>query len=309
MKSYTAKSLHCWLHMRRQTASWKDLLWTGSSFREYELWRERYPGVLTAVEEEFARSMTARARRRKRLGRAVVAAGLVALTAIALAIGVSRQQAVRSAHLAEASKLLALAGLRLSDDPTEALALATASLQEADTKQARTFVIKMLWDDPPAIEIIGITSGVRVPAFSPDGRWLAASGHTSEVRVWAEDGRAPLVLPGHDISGEGSTVAQWASNDLLVTGLCCDLAKRVHVWSIPYGRLLRTIEVGRNFDWQVAPRRLLVQTWQGDSSQDRLLLRSWSLPNGEAKDLDIVNWTKLGATDKMFAPDGNAWLT
>ena len=57
-----------------------DLLWTGTSFREYELWRERYPGALTALEEDFARAMTDRARRQAAAaaggggGRAIVGA-------------------------------------------------------------------------------------------------------------------------------------------------------------------------------------------------------------------------------------------
>ena len=30
-----------------------DLLWTGTAFKEYEVWRERYPGGLTDLEEAF----------------------------------------------------------------------------------------------------------------------------------------------------------------------------------------------------------------------------------------------------------------
>ena len=30
-----------------------DLLWTGTSFNEFQIWRERYPGGLTAAEEAF----------------------------------------------------------------------------------------------------------------------------------------------------------------------------------------------------------------------------------------------------------------
>ena len=44
-----------------------DLLWSGTAFREYELWRERYPGKLTALEEEFSSSMVERARRWRRI--------------------------------------------------------------------------------------------------------------------------------------------------------------------------------------------------------------------------------------------------
>ena len=36
-----------------------DLLWTGSAYREFSVWRESYPGGLTDLEEEFARETEA----------------------------------------------------------------------------------------------------------------------------------------------------------------------------------------------------------------------------------------------------------
>jgi len=55
-----------------------DRLWTGTAYREFQLWRERYPGGLTEVEEAFAAAMTSFAKRRSRRRRLMVAA-LVAL--------------------------------------------------------------------------------------------------------------------------------------------------------------------------------------------------------------------------------------
>ena len=43
-----------------------DRLWTGTAFREFALWRERYPGGLTELEEAFAAAMTSLATRRRR---------------------------------------------------------------------------------------------------------------------------------------------------------------------------------------------------------------------------------------------------
>ncbi|MFV1118525.1 hypothetical protein, partial [Klebsiella pneumoniae] len=79
------------------------------------------------------------------------AAGFVVLSGVAIAIGVFWLRAVGAAHRAEASKLLALAQLKLRDDATEALALTGASLREADTPEARQFVMKVLWESPPAL--------------------------------------------------------------------------------------------------------------------------------------------------------------
>ena len=43
-----------------------DLLWTGTSYGEFELWRERYEGGLSTTEEVFGEAMTRHAERRRR---------------------------------------------------------------------------------------------------------------------------------------------------------------------------------------------------------------------------------------------------
>jgi hypothetical protein len=65
-----------------------DLLWSGTSYREYALWRERYRGSLTALEEDFARAMTDRAERQKRRRHAAVL-GVISLVLVLAVIGPS----------------------------------------------------------------------------------------------------------------------------------------------------------------------------------------------------------------------------
>jgi hypothetical protein len=65
----------------------EDMLWTGTSFREYLLWRERYEGGLTTAEETFGRAMTLKTERRKRRRRLAMAAVVVVLLAVAITIG------------------------------------------------------------------------------------------------------------------------------------------------------------------------------------------------------------------------------
>ena len=226
---------------------------------------------------------------------------------MAIAIGISRQAAIASARRADASKLLAFAELRFVEDPTEALALATASLELADTPEARTFVMKTLWESPPAFELIG-GSSVKFPAFSPDGKSLAAAGHATDARVWSEDGRGPIVLGGLDPTPRGGNLARWASSDLLVTGPANTFGSRVFVWSLPTGERLRTIDFGRPSVWQVGPRSLLVRTAEGPSADHNVLLRSWRLPDGEAEVLGRVNLAGLGARASAFEPDGGSLL-
>jgi len=100
--------------LRQAAATWDDhgrsvdLLWTGTAYREYALWRERYPGGLTALEEDFARAMTAHARLRRTRRRLVVAAAFIVLLVVLGVVGASRQQAVTEARRAEAARLVAL---------------------------------------------------------------------------------------------------------------------------------------------------------------------------------------------------------
>ena len=53
LRDQLKQAAHLWDEKGRKA----DLLWTGTAYPEYELWRERYPGALTALEEDFARSM------------------------------------------------------------------------------------------------------------------------------------------------------------------------------------------------------------------------------------------------------------
>ena len=203
LRDQLKQAAHLWEEKRRTG----DLLWTGMAYREFSLWRERYPGTLTAVETDFAKAMTDKARRKRRIVRAAAAAAVLVSTGVAIAIGVSRHKAVVAAERAEASKLLALAQLKLQEDPTEALAFATASLEMGDTKEARVMALRALQEAPPAWEVPSGFSGARKPVFSPDGRRLVVAGHSTEVGVWDENGGPPILLPGHERHLGGGNLA------------------------------------------------------------------------------------------------------
>jgi WD40 repeat protein len=217
---------------------------------------------------------------------------------------------VVAAQRAEASKLLVLAQLKLQEDPTEALAYTTASLELADTREARLMALRALQEAPPAWELSSEIGNNMAPAFSPDGHHLAVPGFTSEVGVWRDDGSPPLRLPGHETSASGGgNWAAWASSEMLVTGLWGGNSQQVHVWSVPGGQKLRTINFGTPSWWQVGPGRLLAETPENPAEpKGALLLRSWPLPDGEPEVLGHVDRRRLGITSSFFEPHGRAWL-
>ncbi len=168
----------------------EDLLWTGTSFKEYELWRERYSGGISSAEEKFAAAMLTKAERNRRRRRLILATVITVLgVGLAIVAGLwrqaelSRQEAEEAALRAEASKLLALGQLELDTFPTGAFAYATKSLELADTPEGRRFALEVLWRGPVA-RILSVPN-YKV-GFSPDGSWLAID--YDQVRLASADG-------------------------------------------------------------------------------------------------------------------------
>ncbi|MDX1501310.1 MAG: WD40 repeat domain-containing serine/threonine-protein kinase [Thermoanaerobaculia bacterium] len=211
--------------LRQSAQRWRergkpdDLLWTGTSFREYELWRERYPGGLTAEEQEFARAMKSRAERRKRQRRTAVGAAFAVLLAVLGVVGflwvqseTARQRAETEALRAEAQKLLALGRLELDGYPAAGLAYARKSLELADSPEARRMALEALWRAPPVrvVDQVGGNSAYAFAGFSPDGRWLLGSTGPPEnrLKLVTPDGGSHVVEEA--VAPPGAALAEWA---------------------------------------------------------------------------------------------------
>jgi len=289
----------------------EDLLWTGTAYREYQIWRERYPGGLTSVEEEFGDAMVHHADRRKRRRRAAVSAVIAALLIVVAVIGGFWRRSVAETRRAEASRLLALAEVRREEDPTESLAYTTASLELVDTEEARLLATKVLWEAPPALELDSGEAEPRFLTFSPEGDRLAAAGHKEHAWVWTDYGREdPVVLSGHQSGPRGTIAALWASNELLVTEDSGSPKRHCYIWNLPGGQRLRTIDFGGPSSRQVGPNRVFAEVRTLDAVGDQLVfrLRSWQLPDGEADELGRVAWTALGASWSSFDLNGQGWI-
>ena len=104
LRDQLKQAAHLWDEKGRPA----DLLWSGTSFREYELWRERYPGSSRPSRRPSRGPMTERALRRR--GCAVWAAAGVAATLVGVlaVVSVLWRRAVLAGRRAEAARVLAL---------------------------------------------------------------------------------------------------------------------------------------------------------------------------------------------------------
>jgi len=273
-----------------------DLLWTGNSFQEFLLWRDRQPGRLPAIEEAFARAMVEQAgrrRRRRRLALAVTIAFLVGVSAVVTGFW---RQAVHEARRAEAQQAFTLGQVELAGHPTAALAYALASLEQADTPHARRLALRALWQGPTAFAL-GTTEGLPPAlqlAFSPDGRWLAAGeDSTGTIRLWESDGAGPRVLPG---SGQWFWMGFSGDSRFLVA----TQAEEARVYSLPGGELVRRIE--ESFRWGFVGGQDFITGHLLEPAPDgrwRRLVKIRRLPAGEPETLGA--WT--AAPDGTFQVD------
>jgi WD40 repeat protein len=316
LRDQLKQASHLWAEKGRSP----DLLWTGTSYREFELWRERYPGALTALEEEFAQATAERARRRRRLLTAGVASVIVTLAGIAIAIGISRHETARArdeargeALRAEAGKLLALGRIEIDRYPTAALAYVRKSLELADTAEARRFAVEVLWRGPVARilspdKVLGEPEQPENPGWntlvlSPDGKWMALENDgLHRILLFARDGGTPLAVPPPP-DATVSLLGFSAQSDVLVTG---GSGQSLRFWSLPDIREIRRVELGgvESAGWFGAGK-LVTMTRMAPGDRDRRM-RSWSPPGGEAKVLATVVGEGLAAAD--VDPEGPAFL-
>jgi serine/threonine protein kinase len=177
-----------------------DLLWTGTAFLEFELWRGRYPGGLSTEEADFASAMKSRNLRRKRRRRVAVAGAFVALLAVLAVVVAFGKRAERMARVSEARRFHMLAEEQLEVDNTLSLALATESLEREDNPVVRKLALAALWK-APCRQVFPLPDSMAFPALSvrlsPDGKWLAL-GNNTEVLLWPADGSEPRIFPNEN---------------------------------------------------------------------------------------------------------------
>jgi len=304
LRDQLKQAAHLWDEKGRKA----DLLWTGTAFTEYELWRSRYPGALTALEEDFARSMAERARRKRRILLAAAAATLVAVGSVAVAVTVLWQRAVRAARRAEASRLVALGRNELDRHPSAALAFARRSLETADTSEARRLAVEALWR-APALRVLPVDSPTVTVAFSPDGTKLATFDNSGKILVFRDDGSPPLSLGGFLKEAPGVKFLAFTPAGDAVLGWSWNREVPIRMVSVADGRELRTFgprlpgggpgHLGDAWvgDAWAKPAGLVVATVDGPGRNALVHLRLEPYEGGEARWLSSSRVARLGVVD------------
>jgi WD40 repeat protein len=266
----------------------EEMLWSGTAYREFRLWRERYPGRLTETEEAFGRAMDRQAGRKRRRRRLAFGAALLIASGIAVVTATLWRRAASEARRAEASKVLALGRLELDRYPTAALAYARKSLAIADTAEARLFVMETLWQGPPA-RILPATEMARAVdpelaksfvgyfVLSPNGQWLATCTPDNKIALYSSDGGPPRALPRQPEPGAGGMVLAFSPrSDLLAT---MGSHGTMRFWSIPELREVRSVPLGgveTGTCWEHPWCRDLVTTTRMSKGATEEVVRGWT---------------------------------
>ncbi len=285
--------------LRQAASGWvehgrpEDRLWTGSSFRELTLWRERYEGGLAAAEEEFATASGRVAQRRRRRRRQVVGTGLVSLAMLAAVLAglwrsavAARADAETQARRAEASRLFTLC--QFAPDRSSALAHAIASLELEDRPEVRVFALTCLERGPTLSGIPGPGQAHAVE-FSPDGRLLAIGYGNGKVEIWSDKGSQLLSIEAQQ--GRTQTIRFSPDGGRFVTAGKED--PLVRLWSLSDGDFVRSFNGGDSYSVRIA----LTNDWQSmltgafRSIDSDMRLRSWDVATGTFRELGVARST------------------
>lgn len=167
-----------------------DLLWSGSSYREFRVWRERYQGRLSANELAFVDATEQLAGGRLRRRRVIVALAVIIAVAVGGVTTILWRRAELQSERVEASRLAGIAEHTVTENPPSILAFAIASLEIMDDPRVRTLALRAVCRSPMpmAVDTLETEKHTTWSEFSPDGRWLAAGNASGEVVLWSSAG-------------------------------------------------------------------------------------------------------------------------
>ena len=283
-------------HLWEERGKADDLLWTGSSYLDYRVWRGRYPGKLSSLEEDFSGSMKALAERTRRRRRAAVGSVLVALL------------------VGRASWRCSGAGARRPEGgPRRASCWRWPSSRSTRTPPRRWRTSRRAWSSTtrrrpgssPCASCRAPRSRAcctvsRQPAFSPNGEWLAVV-QDEKILLLNQDGREPVTIsPGELSPGTFRALAFGPDSKVLSVGFRDEL----RLLSVPDGREIRHVKYQEAIDDWSCPQAAGSHEERG---QPLDVLQAALGRRGAAADRDAG--ALLASGRRRFRRDFTAWPT
>ncbi|CAL9317147.1 caspase, EACC1-associated type [Streptomyces sp. SudanB52_2052] len=144
------------------------------------------PPVLTALEREFLHS-SLRADRRRKLTRALLTGGVLALALLLTVVGTlaytEREKSREQAAVLDSKRIAAQADVLRAQDPAAALDLSLTAYRASPTEEAKASLVRSALT-PVRTRLAGHTKAIYSVAYRPDGAVLATSSRDGTVRLW-----------------------------------------------------------------------------------------------------------------------------
>ncbi|MBI4851180.1 MAG: SUMF1/EgtB/PvdO family nonheme iron enzyme [Acidobacteria bacterium] len=237
--------------LRAATRQWnehsktKGLLWRDEILIEYQVWKERYKGKLTDIEEEFINTSLLESSRSQRIKKTLVLTTIIVLIVGSAVMFYQRQQTKK--QLFQTLELYEEQGRQeMLKGNVEGAAV---YLSEAYAKGANSLALRYMLsvalaalEKHSSVTLDNHRDAVTFAVFSPDDTLVATSSRDKTARIWqAIDGKELFILR-HD--REVISIDFSANGKLLVTA---SLDKTAKLWKVIDGSLVTTLS-GHN-DW------------------------------------------------------------